>query len=262
MSKDSDTGDNTSITSTSTSSGASTASAAAEAPMNVNENVIQNANSDQDGTQNTDVPGTDDMQNPSDGTASNAKSDTGNNVTDDDTLLSKVRENMTVKGKSYFKTVRYELFKYKRECVFRCLKCNTMDKTQKAINEHFKTTHGTLTCGACDKVCNTMSAFHKHAYEHSDRAKIFTCKDCDKGFPFMSQLKAHRKVHLMALKHHCIKCNKSYKNKGELIKHCNLHAHMHKHGPSNRYQCTNCNKSFKYYMQYKCHGKCIGVDNS
>ena len=186
---------------------------------------------------------------------------TSHNGTDDEIPLSKLREKLTVKGKFYFKTVRYELFKYKCECIFRCLKCTVTKKTQKGINEHFKTTHGTFTCGACDKVCNTMSAFRKHAYEHSYRAKKFSCANCNKGFPFMSQLKAHRKVHLMALEHHYLKCNKSYKNEGELVKHQSTHsgktwlcqaenckyscqdprnlcAHMHKHGPDNRYSCV------------------------
>ena len=117
------------------------------------------------------------------------------------------------------------------------------------------------------------------AYHHSDRANKFPCADCDNTFSFVSQLKSHRKVHRKALEHHCLRCNKSYKNKGELVNHQSIHsgktwrcqveytcsdlrnlrAHMHKHGRSDRYQCKQCNKTFQYYIQFKHYGNCKQV---
>ena len=121
-----------------------------------------------------------------------------------------------------------------------------------------------------------MSALKKHAYDHTDKGKAFQCQDCIKLFPFASQLKSHRKVHLSALEHHCIHCNKSYKSHGELVKHQNVHsgkqwkcqhdgcayscndprnlqAHMHSHGANTHYHCDSCNKGFNFYMQLKRH---------
>ena len=116
----------------------------------------------------------------------------------------------------------------------------------------------------------------KHAYEHFDKVDKFKCADCNKAFPFESQLHTHRKVHLSALEHHCICCKKSFKSKGELLKHQNVHsgktwicqkdgcdyscqdprnlcAHMFSHGDKTRYMCGTCNVGFNHYMQLKCH---------
>ena len=147
--------------------------------------------------------------------------------------------------------------------------------------------HGLLKCLHCEKVCNTLLALRKHLYMHTVKADKFSCEDCGKSYPFPSQLKLHRKVHLTALEHHCLKCDKSFKNKGELIKHQNVHsgkkwrcqrdgcdyectdprnlcAHMHSHNPSGRYKCDKCQKWFKYYMQLKHHQglDCINIENS
>ena len=144
--------------------------------------------------------------------------------------------------------------------------------------------HGLLECPNCGKMCNTISALKKHAYEHSGKSGKYACKDCDHAFCFPSQLKSHQKVHLIALEHYCIHCNKSYKSSWELVKHQNVHsgkrwkcqhlgceydchnprnlcAHMHSHGENTRYHCKNCNNGFNFYMQLKHHRikACTGV---
>ena len=134
--------------------------------------------------------------------------------------------------------------------------------------------HGLICCSSCCKGFNTVSAMRKHAYQHSDRLDKHLFKDCNKSFPFESQLKTHHKTHLTALEHHCIKCTKSFKNRGELVKHqsaqsgkewrcqvnecgysCknprNLYVHMHTHGDQTQYTCKNCGKGFNHYMQMK-----------
>ena len=134
--------------------------------------------------------------------------------------------------------------------------------------------HGLLKCIKCDKSCLTVSAFHKHMYEHSSYANNFSCADCNKSYPFANQLKNHRKIHLTALEHGCIHCQKWFKSNGELVKHLavhsgktwyrdkctysckdprNLRAHSHKHGDKTRYICGKCHKGFNHYMQLKCH---------
>ena len=134
------------------------------------------------------------------------------------------------KGKPYFKTKSFELFKWKRSRVFKCLGCEQTETSQQHINKHYHEEHGLLLCDICHKTCNTVSALRKHRYEHSDKANRFSCQDCNKSFPFKSQLKSHCKVHLSALEHHCLLCKKSYKNVGELTKHMNVH-------PSKTWKC-------------------------
>ena len=90
------------------------------------------------------------------------------------------------------------------------------------------------------KMCNTVSALKKHAYEHSNKSSKYACKDCDCAFPFPCQLKSHQKVYLVALEHHCIHCNKSYKSSGELVKHQNVHS-------GKRWKCQHPG------CEYDCH---------
>ena len=100
------------------------------------------------------------------------------------------------KGKPYFKTKSFELFKWKRSHVFKCMECDQTETSQQRINKHYREEHGLLLCDICNKTCNTVSALRKHHYEHSDKVNRYSCQDCNKSFPFESQLKNHRKVHL------------------------------------------------------------------
>ena len=179
------------------------------------------------------------------------------------------------KGRAYFKTTRHGIKKPKKRIrKFPCTKCKFSGSGQGELNAHFLKDHGKLQCSKCPKQCAMISAYRKHMYEHSDRATKYPCEDCDKSFPFSSQLKNHRKLHLSALEHGCIHCEKRFKWNGELVKHLvthgnktwycdkctynskdprNVRAHMHTHGNNTRYQCTKCNKGFNHYMQWKRH---------
>ena len=195
---------------------------------------------------------------------------------DDDLPPSVLKKKLAVDGKPTFKTKSYELFKYKRKRIFKCLNCDFTGTSEKVINQHFRDTHGLLTCLDCGGKFNTVSALRKHCYDHTDQANTHVCKDCKKSFAFPSRLKSHRKTHLTALEHHCLHCEKSFKNRGELVKHqvihsgkiwkcqeqsckyeCNnpknLRAHTFSHAENNRNFCKTCKKGFKYYQQLKCH---------
>ena len=212
--------------------------------------------------------------------AHNESKDSAENSDSEDVPLSELKEKLKLKGKPYFKTTSYELYKYKCERIFKCLNCEETARLQKKINEHYRDNHGRLTCGTCNKSFNTLSALWNHGYEHSDKAGKYPCEDCEKSFPFPSQLKSHHKVHLTALENYCLHCTKSFKNKGKLTKHQSVHtnekwkcqspncayvcndtgnlkAHRFSHGNNTRYVCSLCNKGFNHYMQIKCHkNKC------
>ena len=58
--------------------------------------------------------------------------------------LARLRDKTKVNGKPYFKTKSYQLFKYKRQRVFKCLVCDLTEKSQRKINEHYRLNHGLL----------------------------------------------------------------------------------------------------------------------
>ena len=165
-------------------------------------------------------------------------------------------------------------WKYRRERKFLCDACNFTDSSQGGLNAHYLDNHGKLCCSTCGKKCAMLSGYRMHLYNHSEHAKKYPCEDCDKQFPFPSQLKTYRKVHLTTKEHECQQCFKRYKNSGELTKHLavhskktwkctkckytckdprNLKAHRHTHGDSTRYICEKCKRGFNHYQQLKRH---------
>ena len=194
---------------------------------------------------------------------------------EDDLPLSQLKDRLNKKNKKCgLKMTMHGIIKRKRKRKFSCKKCNFAGTSQGEINRHFLNDHGSLSCTICGKQCKTISSMRKHNYEHSEKVGKYSCDDCDKRFPFASQLKLHRKKHLTALEHMCIHCNKWFKNRGELTKHLvshsgkiwhcqkckytcndprNLRAHMHGHGDKTRYKCPKCTRGFNFYQQLKRH---------
>ena len=76
--------------------------------------------------------------------------------------LSELKDRLS-RDKPYFKTKLYELYKYKRKRIFKCIKCGQTERSQKDINKHFKDSHGYLLCDKYDKQFVTISAMCKHA---------------------------------------------------------------------------------------------------
>ena len=49
-----------------------------------------------------------------------------------------------VQGKPYFKCTTYELYKYKHNHIFKCMKCDKHENSEKDINNHYRERHGKL----------------------------------------------------------------------------------------------------------------------
>ena len=142
----------------------------------------------------------------------------------DNVPLLELKSKLKTNGKPFFKTKSYELFKHKCKQTFKCVRCDHTESSEWKINDHYRRNHGLLQCKDCDKFFNTILALQKHGYEHSDKAGSKPCPDCNKTFPFDSMLKLHHRVHLTVPEFHCLHCVKSFKNKGELTKHQNVHS--------------------------------------
>ena len=151
---------------------------------------------------------------------------------------------------------------------------------------HHHATHGILYCETCNKAFNNPTSLVRHSYQH--KPLRFHCA-CGASFAFASQLQTHSVVHRHHASHHCVypKCNRSFKNKGDLKRHAdehysvvhecpdcdytnsdirNLESHRLKHSDIINYTCNSCGEGFKYNTQLRRHrndpNKCPGPKRS
>ena len=157
---------------------------------------------------------------------------------------------------------------------FKCIKCNKHCKSVRALNQHFKEQHQPLQCSKCRKFFATQGALKLHSYKHVDGQ--FECRDCNKTFPFKSQLEQHKPSHTVDRPHKCTEkgCKRSFSHEHDLKKHLRAHdgeehycprcdysnpdkillkQHMNKHLKIPKYFCKNCGKGHIYSMQLKRH---------
>ena len=160
---------------------------------------------------------------------------------------------------------------------FKCPICGQTEFSVQSLNNHYKDTHGKLTCKKCKKEFNTPSSLKKHEYVHLD--KPFKCRHCEKRYPFKSQLSSHEITHTNQQDYKCsiTRCNKTFKRKNEYDMHMRVHdgiehkcdhpgctysnydernliAHQKVHKPEiKRYTCTYCGENFLHYTQRSRH---------
>ena len=165
-------------------------------------------------------------------------------------------------------------------CYYRCPVCKKKFPKLSAMNAHYRDVHPPLYCKTCEKEFVTPNGLEQHSYLH--KAPKFKCSKCDQGFPFKSSLSSHLISHEMEKKHVCNykNCEKSFFNRGDLVKHSKIHleqtwscslcdyqsqdernlkAHRRKHSNLKRYMCHTCTHLFKYHTQLKRHLPCTAV---
>ena len=186
------------------------------------------------------------------------------------------------KIKGSFATHSFVLKKQKRHRKYGCKLCTEIVDSAHLLTIHHRVTHGILYCETCNKAFNNPTSLVRHSYQH--KPLHFHCT-CGASFAFTSQLQTHSVVHRCHASHHCVypKCNKFFKNKGDLKRHAdghysevhecpdcdytnsdirNLESHRLKHSDIINYTCNSCGEGFKYNTQFrrhknnpkKCHG--------
>ena len=138
----------------------------------------------------------------------------------------------TSKTKGSFTTHSFVLKKKKRHRKYGCKMCNEVVDSAHLLTIHHRTTHGILYCETCNKAFNNPTSLVRHSYQH--KPLRFHCA-CGVSFAFASQLQTHSVVHRRHASHHCVypKCNRSFKNKGDLKRHADEHY-------SAVHECPDC----------------------
>ena len=180
--------------------------------------------------------------------------------------------------KPCFITVTHGLRKVKKHQKFHCKLCQHMADSQAIANKHYRDTHPPVSCLECKMLFTNPSSLRLHKYMHLD--KKYSCRNCNKFFPFESDLACHR------LKHHRhpgFQCNHSqngsvcgkwYFAKSDLAKHVCTHSgkvygcyecdyttidihylrvHRYTHSDKLKYMCKSCKETFKHHTQMRRH---------
>ena len=107
---------------------------------------------------------------------------------------------------------------------FKCGKCDKTFPSRASLKIHAVKKHAEykFSCEKCNLKYHKKPAYNKHmANVHSKESeKTFVCEYCDKTFYMQRLLNSHKsKVHNVA-EFRCDDCNKNFKSKVGLIRHC------------------------------------------
>ena len=79
--------------------------------------------------------------------------------------------------------------KGKKKQLYYCQLCTVRTYSVHELNNHYKDQHDSFHCLVCVKVFDNPHSRNKHVYMHRQNQHL--CLDCDKTFPFASQLQNH-----------------------------------------------------------------------
>ena len=145
---------------------------------------------------------------------SNSKTSTNTNTKTDCDSSSSSTSTKTSRGE--WNTTTRGVRQYKRKRKFKCPSCKQVENSVADMNNHFRTTHGKLSCQTCQRLFGTPSALGKHSYIHKNI--LLKCNKCPKSYAFASQLASHKISHRSLGMYQCMTCQTYCKNKSDLTK--------------------------------------------
>ena len=104
-----------------------------------------------------------------------------------------------------------------------CEMCGKKFTHSSSFIQHYSTTHPPLHCKYCNKQYSNPLSLQKHVYVHTSGGEV--CGDCNKSFPFASQLREHRCTHLkMKIRCSHPNCDHEFTHSYDLRKHEKSHV--------------------------------------
>lgn len=129
----------------------------------------------------------------------------------------------------------------------RCDQCNKVLKDMHTLRCHLKTVHGEkrFACPLCNKIFPHVGVLNAHKKTHSDT--VYTCGTCRENFRDSAYFKKHVRAHRGGRPHKCTVCSRSYMQMSHLA------AHMSLHTQARPFACDVCPKRFRLAGALKEH---------
>ena len=136
--------------------------------------------------------------------------------------------------------------------LFYCEFCGKAFVQPSQLSNHFYKMHYNtgkeFKCKDCDKIFKRMTDLRKHEAVHKDHN--YECKECAKKFKRKADMQRHEISH--SVNFQCNFCSSSFTQKKHLMRHFNsLHSNE-----KSCFKCSNCGKVFNRSDNFKRHIKC------
>ena len=134
---------------------------------------------------------------------------------------------------------------------YKCKMCDASYSLPQRYQEHLKEKHSdeTWTCDVCAKnLPNKKSLQHHILRVHTKGDSEKNCKVCGTYFERKAKLIDHMNIHKGLRPHECVKCNKHYSTRSQLLRHIRL-----VHVGVRKYACEYCDQRLKCKAELQDH---------
>lgn len=138
----------------------------------------------------------------------------------------------------------HKMIEHQLEPRWKCRKCSMPFLHGMTYNAHMASSHNVEQphiCDVCDQVFATTSdlKIHRRVHVVSIKNQIYKCEFCPAEFPHLCKLKYHRRRHTGEKPFKCSLCDLAFATSSQRLNHINRFHHMIR-----KHLCDHCGKKF------------------
>ncbi|XP_071441861.1 zinc finger protein 271-like isoform X2 [Hetaerina americana] len=130
-----------------------------------------------------------------------------------------------------------------------CSYCNITFKSVRMFRKHMRSEHQfRLPCRFCPTTCCSLHELNKHeAAHHKKTIKYMLCKNCERKFESVDELREHELIHMHKDGLKCEICGEAFTYEVSLEEHIKIH------GGEGSYLCESCGQNFVSFFIFRVH---------